>query len=404
VSRVAVVAGPDAGHALPALGVAAALRSRGHEVRFYSGEGHRELAASLGCTFDLLPRLAPTPGDGDLGHRLWVRAADMAAPLSGQLRRWRADLVVSDLLTRSGAFAAQVIGVPWVEVLPHHLPDPAPDLPPVGLGRRPARSRWRRADDRRIYDHQRRSYELGAQQAAEAARTLGLSHIDEPVLRLVATLPSLERPRASWPDAAHVVGPLAVEPPLPPLEPPPGDGPLVLVTDSTASNVEGSLADAAIRGLRGLDLRLVVTTGRIPPRHEDGLVVGKGPHRPLLAGASMAVSPGGGGFVSKASAAGVPHVVVPLLGDQREAAARLRDTGAGRTLRPARLSPRALRWAVVRHLEDPRARAGAALLAAEAASLGPSLAADLVEAVLGGGRPRAAGPREHLAGPGRQVA
>jgi UDP:flavonoid glycosyltransferase YjiC (YdhE family) len=396
VSRIAVVAGPDAGHAYPALGVAAALVGRGHTVRFYSGEDHRSLAAGLGCSFELLPRLAPTPGDDDLGHRLWVRAADMAAPLSGQLRDFRAELVVSDLLTRSGAFAAQLVGVPWVEVLPHHLPDPAPDLPPVGLGRRPARTPWRRADDRRIHEQQQRSFELGARQAARAAATLGLRGVDAPVLRLVATLPSLERERRHWPPTAHVVGPLAVEPVLAPLDPPEGDEPLVLVTDSTATGVEVSLVDAAIRGLRGLDLRVVVTSSRVPPQRTGGLVIGRGPHLPLLADAALAVSPGGGGFVSKAAAAGVPHVVVPLLGDQREAAARLRDTGAGLTVRPRRLSPRSLRWAVVRHLGDDRARLAAAHLAEEAAQLGPDRAADLVDAVLAGERPLAADPRHHL--------
>jgi UDP:flavonoid glycosyltransferase YjiC (YdhE family) len=396
VSRIAVAAGPDAGHAYPALGVASELRRRGHEVRFYSGPDHRDLATSLGCSFDLLPRLGPTAGDGDLGHRLWRRAADMAAPFAEQLRVWRPDLVVSDLLTRCGAFAAQLVEVPWVEVLPHHLPDPGEGLPPVGLGRRPARTAVRRLDDRRIHAQQLRSYALGAEQAAAAAGTLGLTSIDAPVLRLVATLPSLERDRRVWPAAAHVVGPLAVEPPLTPLTPPSGDDPLILVTDSTASGLDTSLADVALRGLRYLDVRIVVTSGRVPPRRAPGVVVGRGPHRPLLELASLAISPGGGGFVSKAAAAGVPHVVVPLLGDQREAAARLRDTGAGRTVRPGRLSPRTLRWAVVRHLADPRASEGAARLAAEAAALGPVVAGDLVERVLAGERPVARSPAEHL--------
>jgi UDP:flavonoid glycosyltransferase YjiC (YdhE family) len=396
VSRIAVAAGPDAGHAYPALGVAAELRRRGHEVRFYSGPDHRDLATSLGCSFDLLPRLGPTAGDGDLGHRLWRRAADMAAPFADQLRVWRPDLVVSDLLTRCGAFAAQLVELPWVEVVPHHLPDPGEGLPPVGLGRRPARSALRRLDDRRIHAQQLRSYALGAEQAAAAAGTLGLTEVAPPVLRLVATLPSLERTRTTWPSTAHVVGPLAVEPALTPLAPPAGDEPLILVTDSTASGLETSLADVALRGLRYLDVRVVVTSGRVPPRREAGVVVGRGPHGPLLEQASLAISPGGGGFVSKAAAAGVPHVVVPLLGDQREAASRLRDTGAGRTVRPGRLSPRTLRWAVVRHLADPRASEGAARLAAEAAALGPALAGDLVERVLAGERPASSGPDTHL--------
>jgi UDP:flavonoid glycosyltransferase YjiC (YdhE family) len=110
--------------------------------------------------------------------------------------------------------------------------------------------------------------------------------------------------------------------------------------------------------------------------------VGVGPHGPLLAAATLAVSPGGGGFLTKAAAAGVRQVVVPGGGDQREAAARLRDVHAGRVLRPARCTPRTLRWAVVRALADRRMRAAAAELADEAAVLGPDHAATRCLAVL----------------------
>jgi UDP:flavonoid glycosyltransferase YjiC (YdhE family) len=116
----------------------------------------------------------------------------------------------------------------------------------------------------------------------------------------------------------------------------------------------------------------------------------------LLAQAALAIGPGGGGFVSKVAAAGVPMVVVPQAGDQREAAARLVDAGIGRVLRPERLTARRLRWAVVRHLADPRPAAAARNLAEQASHLGPDLAAHLVEQVMAGARPFASGPAEHL--------
>lgn len=396
MGRVAVVAGPDAGHAYPALGVGAALARRGHGVVFCSGGEHAALAAEHGCDFLELPLLTPTARDSDFGHLLWERGAAMAVPLAAALRGYDLDVVVADLLTRAGAFAAQLLGLPWVESIPHHLPDPAPDLPPVGLGRGPARHPLRRLDDRRISAHQQTSVAAGARQAAEAAHGIGLDRVSSPALRLVATLPSLERPRLRWPARAHVVGSLAVEPPLPPLEPPPGDDPLVVVTDSTATGVPRGIGGMAIQALRHLDLRVVVTSAELPASRGNRLVVGRGPHRPLLAQAALAIGPGGGGFVSKVAAAGVPMVVVPQAGDQREAAARLVDAGIGRVLRPERLTARRLRWAVVRHLADPRPEAAARRLAEQASHLGPDLAAHLVEQVMAGARPFASGPAEHL--------
>jgi UDP:flavonoid glycosyltransferase YjiC (YdhE family) len=396
VAKIAVVAGPDAGHALPALGVAVALRAHGNAVRFFTGEGHDATAMAHGLRAERLPLLAPTVEDDDLGHRLWSRAASMAGPLADTLQAWGPQLIVVDTLTRCGAFAAQLLGVPWVELIPHHLDDPAEDLPPVGLGRRPARSAVRRADDRRIVGLQRRSLAVGASQAARAAAGIGLAHAAPAALRLVGTLPGLERPRASWPADAHVVGPLALDPVMPALTVPPGDLPLVVVTDSTATGVDRQLGAVAVRALARMDLRVVVTSALLPAQQRRGLTVGRGPHVPLLAQAALAVGFGGAGFVSKAAAAGVPMVVIPLQGDQREGAARLREAGAGRVLPLRSLRPSRLRWSVIRQLADPDASIAARRLSVEAAQLGPDLAARLVEDVLHGSLADASGPRCHL--------
>jgi UDP:flavonoid glycosyltransferase YjiC (YdhE family) len=381
---------------LPILGVGAELVGRGHDARLWTGLGHDRTAARAGIAIEQLPLLAPSPQDADIGHRLWTRAGEMAVPLAAQLRAFGPDVVLVDTLTRAGAFAAELLDLPWIELIPHHLDDPDPAIPPVGLGRSLARTPWRRADDRRIVRLQRRSYALGARQGAEVAASLGLEAVGRPVVRLIGTLPALERPRARWPTDAHVVGSVAVDPDLPVLPPPDGDAPLVVVSDSTATGVDRSIGAVALRALRGLDLRVVVTSGQLPPQRRRDVVVGRGPHVPLLAAARLAVGFGGAGFTSKAVAAGVPLVVVPLQGDQREGAARLRDVGAATVLPLRRLTPRQLRWAVVRALVDRRAQAAVALLADEAAHLGPRVAADVVEQVLGGQRPAASGPDEHL--------
>jgi UDP:flavonoid glycosyltransferase YjiC (YdhE family) len=387
MATIGCIAGPDPGHALPVLGIGAELRRRGHRVSVWTGRSHAALAAHHDVEWRELPQLAPRPGDDDLGVRLHVRPVGMARALVPDVAGRAPDLLVVDTLTRAGALTAAALGVPYVEVVPHHLPDPDPGLPPVGLGRPLPRTPWRRADDRRLVRCQLASIAEGDAQAAAAAAALGLPGPPVPALRLLQTLPSLERHRQEWPADAVIAGPLALDPLSPPLAPPDGTGPLVVVTDSTANQIERSLADTAIAGLRGLDLRLVVTTGRRPASRSSRLVVGVGPHGPLLAAAALVVSPGGGGFVAKAAAAGVPQVVVPLAGDQREAAARLRDACAARVVRPARCTPRALRWAVVRALADERLAVAAQRLAAEAADLGPAFAADrclaLVDAASG---------------------
>lgn len=367
MARVAIVAGPDPGHALPALGLGAALARAGHEVRCWSGAGHDATAASVGIGLERLPLLAPHPDDADLGFRLWGRGAQMAVPLATQLAGFRPDLVVADVLTRCGQFAAQLLEVPWVELTPHHLDEPDDDLPPVGLGRQPARHALRRADDRRLVRHQRRSRALGSAQATRAARSIGLHGAAVPVHRLIGTVRGLEYPRRRWPPDTTWVGPLALDPVGPPLEPPPGRAPLIVVTDSTATDVSRSLGARAITALRGCDVRLVVTSGWLPAQRAPGLVVGTGPHGPLLAEADVAVSPGGFGFVGKAVGAGVPTVTVPFQGDQRETAARLVWQGAGRALPLRRGHGWRLRTAIRRVGSDGATRAAARQLAAEVA-------------------------------------
>ncbi len=404
MTRIALFAGPDPGHALPMLGVAAALAGRGDEVRCWTGRSHRASGAAVGVDVRELPPLPPADEDSDLGHRFWGRAVEMAPLLVSALGGWRPDVIVTDTLVRAGGLAGQLIDVPTVELVGHHLPDPAADLPPVGLGRRLPRTVVGRAQDRALVHFQRRSVATGQAQGRAAAASLGLTAPRPPAIRLLATLPSLERPRRSWPSDAHVVGSLAIDPALPDLEPPPGGGPLVVVTDTTAAGVTSILGRVALDALHHLGVRVAITSSTLPPLRDGRIVVGPGPHRPLLAQAAVAVGPGGGGFLSKATAAGVPTVLVPIQGDQREAAVRLRDTGAGLRLSPRGLTgplgARRLVWCVARLLADPAARRAAGRLADEAIRLGPELAADLVLRVAQGQRPWAGGPAEHLDGSG----
>ncbi|MDX1510331.1 MAG: glycosyltransferase [Nitriliruptorales bacterium] len=387
--RIVLVTGPDAGHAFPIIGLAVALRDRGHEVHVGSGSGNRSFIEGEDLGYLDLPLLAPTPGDADIAHRIWNRAAEMAPPLADLIdeRVGRPDIVISDTLTRAGAWAADLLAVPWVEMVPHHLVHVSDDLPPHGLGLRPSRAPWRRWNDARIRAAQRASRAQGWDAARAARRRIGLDGLSQPRSTLVCAVPAIEPPRSDWPEGTYLVGSMGWEPPWGPLEPPPGTEPLVLVTDSTASTVESSVAAAALDGLEHAGVRVVVTSTRhdLQPWGNGRSVVGRSAHGPLLAHASVAVGPGGGGFVAKALTAGVPLVTVPLMGDQRETAGRLRSAGLGLSLRPGNLRPGSLRRAVLRVLADDRFGRNAQRAARYASELGPEVAADLVESVVGGG-------------------
>lgn len=383
-ARIAVVAVADPGHAFPALALAEALRSRRHEVLLVTGVEHRAAAVATDLAFAELPAVAQTSDDGDLGRRLWGLAADVAPALADVLTgSGDVDLVISDVLTGAGGFAADLLGTPWIELSPHHLTLPDPELPPMGLGRLPS-DRWiRRRDDDRLRRLHLVSLERGRRQATAARTSIGLStRPTGPVARLVATLPGLEYPRRTWPSDTHLVGPLAWDPPWPPLPLPEGDDPLVLVTDSTA-DIGFSLVALALQALAGMPIRLVGTTTREDlqpwPR---GCVLGRGPHGPLLDHAAAAVGLGGHGFLGKALSRGVPVVIVPWQGDQPEAAARVVWAGAGRRIPPRRLTGRRLRRAVRQVLADDRYTSAATALGRGAQGLGAAHAAGVVETYL----------------------
>lgn len=393
MSRLALVAGPDPGHLFPLLAIADVLAARGHEVVVVTGEDRRGDVEQGGHPWVRLPLEWPDDNHADLGFRLWELGGRLAPATAEVLAAVAPDLVVVDTLTQSGAMAAELAGLPWVEVIPHHLPDPDEALPPIGLGRLPGGGPLRRFDDRRLRSLQSLSLAGGLEHRNRMRHGLGLTGEGRPVLRLVASLPSLEYPRARWPGDTHLVGPLGWEPPWAPLAPPMGTEPLVVVADSSASTVPWQLGQFALDALRHTGVRLaVVSKGDLTP-WPSRCVVGWGPHGPLLDEAAVAVTPGGAGVLGKAFLRGVPVVAVPVHGDQVESAARVVHAGAGRRVRWWQRSPRWLRTAVLAVLADARYRSAAASLQSEALDLGPTRAVELLEAVLAGRRPIALGPR-----------
>jgi UDP:flavonoid glycosyltransferase YjiC (YdhE family) len=340
---VAVVAGPDPGHAFPAIALCLRLLAWGDTPTLFTGTEWLDTARAVGIDAVELMGLDPTAldDDTDSGAKIHHRAARMAVRNVPALRELAPDLVVSDVITACGGMAAELLGIPWVELNPHPLYLPSKGLPPVGSGLAPGTGLRGRLRDTVLRSLTGRSWRLGLRQRSEARVGIGLPATDPgPVRRLIATLPALEVPRPDWPREAVVVGPLHFEPTEAVLQIPPGDGPVIAVAPSTATTGTTGLAELAVQclipgevlpaGARVAVSRLGGTELTLPPWAVDGL----GRQDELLARADVMVCGSGHGIVAKSLLAGVPLVVVPGGGDQWEMANRVVRQGSAQLVRP----------------------------------------------------------------------
>ncbi|MDT7733044.1 MAG: hypothetical protein QOE12_218 [Mycobacterium sp.] len=369
--RVAVVAGPDPGHAFPAIALCRRFLAAGDTPTLLTGTEWLDTARAAGVDAVELAGLDPTDDDddGDAGAKIHQRAARMAVLNLRQMQAMGLDLVVSDVITACGGMSAELMGIPWIELDPHPLYRPSAGLPPIGSGLAPGTGIRGRLRDAAMRALTARSVRTGDRQRAQARAEIGLPADDPGPLRmLIATLPALEVPRPDWPAEAILVGPLHFEPTEQMLPIPSGSGPVVVVAPSTATTGTKGMAETALECLAPLGARVVVSRLNgsdlsVPP----WAVVGLGRQDALLAQADLAICGGGHGMVAKSLLAGVPLVIVPGGGDQWEIANRVVRQGSGRLVRP--LTGEALVRAAADVLATPAYRAAAQRAAAGAADV-----------------------------------
>jgi UDP:flavonoid glycosyltransferase YjiC (YdhE family) len=94
------------------------------------------------------------------------------------------------------------------------------------------------------------------------------------------------------------------------------------------------------------------------PAGDNTTVVRSAPHAELFPAAAVVVTHAGMGTVTRALAAGVPLVCVPMGRDQLDVAARVVYHGAGVRLRPS-AKPDAIRAAAERVIREPSFRTAA---------------------------------------------
>ena len=421
--RFLITCWPFEGHVFPQMAVAQALRARGHEVAFYSGEPVRALVEAAGVPFfpfaDLderaYQRVQAREAESGMrrqslrvehqAFRNWLVETIPAqvSDLRRILRRWRADVLVSDL-TMWGPLLVlwQADGIPVAGSSTFLGPMiPGPQAPPWGFGLGPARGLSGRLRDRmldgvvsvaarglrRRVDEIRADHGLGPLGMSVNAFTGRLP------LYLVPSLREIDYHRDDLPPSVHYVGPCPWFPPTTQTESGwlrsvPQDVPWVHVTEGTSHYQDPFLLRAASSGLAGAPVRMIGTTGA--SRDPDRLGLGTPAanihltrwlsHDALLPRCSVVVTTGGPATILAALGAGVPLVVVPTTWDKPDNARRIVERGLGVSLRPGRCTPNRLRTAVLEVLEVPSYQENARAVArALAAAPGAARSAELLE-------------------------
>src|SRR6202043_901784 len=193
--RIAVVAGPDPGHSFPAIALCQRFGEAGDEPILFTGAEWTGAARAPGFDAAEWEGLGATDEDVDAGARIHRRAARMAVLNVPALRELAPDLVVSDVITAGGGMAAELLGIPWIELNPHPLYLPSKGLPPIGSGLAPGTGirGWLRDATMRALTA--RSWRAGLRQRETVRVEIGLPARDPgPLRRLIATLPALEVP------------------------------------------------------------------------------------------------------------------------------------------------------------------------------------------------------------------
>jgi UDP:flavonoid glycosyltransferase YjiC (YdhE family) len=391
--RILLGAFGDPGHAFPMIALGRALAERGHDVTLQTWRRWQEHVEAEGMSFAAAPEYQVFPqGPEPLDfYEAVVHATIDTLPL---VRDLEPDVVVADILTLAPSLAAELDGRAWATLIPHVYPHSPPDFPIYSLGARLARTPLGRAGWRRAHTIVYRGLEQGRGDLNATRARLGLPALDHVHggisrdLAIVGTFPQLEYPRP-WPPGVHVVGPLMWEPPEADVPPPAVPGkeglPLVLVAPSTAQDAKHTLLRAALQGLADAPVRVLATWNRrLPPRPlpvpPNATVVDWVVYSQTMPRCDVVVCHAGHGTLARALASGCAVVACPAAGDMNENAARLDWSGAGVRLPRRFVSPRSLRMAVERVLDDPSIRARAGELAAWSEGHDPPrAAAELVE-------------------------
>src|SRR5215218_3065857 len=352
------------GHLRPLLPFADAFREQGHDVLIAIPESATGLVLDAGHEAWALPQAPTAVSDavsasahaagpeeanriviGELFAGVYARAA--LPGVIGAVAEWRPDVLMHETCEFAAALVAEQAALPSVRVAVHM----------ASLEAYIARFAAGDVDELRVM--------LGLDPDPDGERLLASTSV-------TLTPPGLDGGVTD----GHYREPHA------PLEVPPGDlrgdarRPLVYVSYGTVApqgDAYPGLYREAIEQLAGLDVRVLLNTGRRDPAELGPLPAGVHAERwvheaAVLPYVAAMVSHGGAGSVRTALSAGVPLAVLPRFGDQPLNARAVEASGAGLVVNGAE----ELRRAVSTLLTEPAYAGVATGIAAEVAGLPPA--------------------------------
>ena len=375
MSRFLFVVPPLTGHVNPTVSVARALEARGHEVAWV---GHASKVRPLlppNARLFALPEFVEPAHAGAVQDR--ARAArgaaalkllweDFLVPLARSMRagvdaavaEWRPDAMCCDQQALAGGLVARRRNVPWATLATTSagIVDPLAGLPQVKA--------W--------FD--------GLIEALERESELPPSPSRELSPHLVIAFTTSALVPGELPAHYRLVGSSTFDRPEP--TPFPFDelrAPCVLISMGTVNaEASGRFYQTVIAALAGdPDIQVVLVAP--PELAQDApahfIVRPYVPQLALLPRMSAVVCHGGHNTTCEALAHGLPLVIAPIKDDQPIVAEQVVAAGAGVRVKFGRVQPPELRDAILRALNDPDLRAGAARVRASFAAAGGAAAA-----------------------------
>jgi UDP:flavonoid glycosyltransferase YjiC (YdhE family) len=380
------------GHVPVEIGVARRLVDAGHQVTVIGEPTMQPAVTTVGSRFTPWVT-APTAVEDDIADwecrtpltlfpRLLNRlitgpSARYATDVRAIAQHDSYDAAVVDVALMGAQAGTESLGIPTAVTIPNTYIRPTPGRPSFGLGHTPATGALTRLRDQALPRLLDRLWDMGLRDLNTTRRDLDLDplghvfdQLDRAARVLVLTAESFDFPTPGLPPNVRYVGPILDDPTWAdqPLDLPPGDEPLVLVSLSSGRIRGGDqLLARVMQALDDAPIRAVVTTGPALPTiraSRPGIhVVPAGSHRHLLPHAAAVITHGGHGTVIKTLAAGKPLLVLPLGRDQPDNAARVASHGAGIHLRST-ASPRQISNALAQLVNQPTYRIAAETISA----------------------------------------
>jgi rhamnosyltransferase subunit B len=416
MSRIVITCWGSYGDVYPYVGLAKALKGRGHQTLVAAPGYYRRTIEQEQIEFAAVG-LDIDPADRDVMARVMhpVRGTeavvrDLVMPALRQtydeLRQAAAgaDLLVSHPLTLAAPLVAETQGLPWVSTVLAPLGffsvTDLPVLPPMpGLVHLRRLGPW---FGRIVVGLARRATRAWMEPVYRFRAELGLSRGGHPLfegqfspaMTLALFSRVLAEPQADWPPHVRVTGfvfyngPGVLDPALESFLDA-GPPPVVFTLGTSAVGAAGRFYQESVDAASRLGIRAVLLTGGFAENRPTGvlppgvLLVDRAPHQLLFPRASAVVHQGGIGTTAQALRGGHPMLVVPHSHDQPDNAFRVTNLGVARTVFPGRYDAARVARELKRLLDGDGYRERSAALAATVnREGGAAAAADAIEALL----------------------